>query len=367
VASRWPKRPDILARWSRAAIPVKPSATRAARRDRMVSAVVRTMEIATARRMVRRSAHRQLAFAATIAALFLVALGTWSAIAPGGAMVARLQSALDYSHQGSRGRDAVAVSPSIPAVPIEARPARSGAGLRLPSGVALIIGPETRFEWADVPTPSNPREELVLELGLVRAEVPKLPEGHVFAVRTPDALVTVHGTSFSVEVTKVGPSAPPTTTVLVTHGVVSVQHGDREALLYAGMEWSSSGDGLSALPAPPGSKAGAVAAPRLAVAAPEPTGGGTRLGEQNVLFAEAKRARTRGDQIGAVRILNDLIRRYPASPLSQDAHVETFRALAQMGDRAGAAHEAARYLALYQDGFAREEARELSLESNSGR
>jgi hypothetical protein len=38
-----------------------------------------------------------------------------------------------------------------------------------------------------------------------------------------------------------------------------------------------------------------------------------------------------------------------------------------MGDRAGAAREAQRYLTLYRDGFARDEARELSLESNSGR
>jgi len=46
--------------------------------------------------------------------------------------------------------------------------------------------------------------------------------------------------------------------------------------------------------------------------------------------------------------------------------VETFRALAQMGDRAGAAREARRYLTPI-DGFARDEARELALEPSSER
>ena len=65
--------------------------------------------------------------------------------------------------------------------------------------------------------------------------------------------------------------------------------------------------------------------------------------------------------------IKSIIRLYPASPLAQDAHVETFRALAQMGDRAGAAREARRYLTLYRDGFARDEARELALEPSSER
>jgi len=161
---------------------------------------------------------------------------------------------------------------------------------------------------------------------------------------------------------------------MVTQGVVSVQHGDREALLYAGMEWTSATDGLSATPAygllaapAPESKAGAVAKSRLTSPRPESTAGRTGLGDQNVLFAEATLARKRGDQTRAVRILDDFIRLYPASPLAQDAHVETFRALAQMGDRAGAAREARRYLTLYRDGFARDEARELALEPSSER
>jgi len=86
------------------------------------------------------------------------------------------------------------------------------------------------------------------------------------------------------------------------------------------------------------------------------------LGTQNRLFASAMNTRERGDFTGALRILDELIRRYPGSGLAQDAHVERFRTLQQMGDTEGAARAARRYLALYPNGFAREEARALALD-----
>jgi outer membrane protein assembly factor BamD (BamD/ComL family) len=89
----------------------------------------------------------------------------------------------------------------------------------------------------------------------------------------------------------------------------------------------------------------------------------TELGDQNRLFGEAMRARERGERAEAVRMLEDFVRRYPASPLAQDAYVERFRAAAQLGDSAGAARAAREYLARYRDGFAREEARALALEA----
>jgi outer membrane protein assembly factor BamD (BamD/ComL family) len=108
-------------------------------------------------------------------------------------------------------------------------------------------------------------------------------------------------------------------------------------------------------------EASAVTAPPEAGSSPEASAKTMDLANQNVLFAEAKLARQQGDQARAVRLLEDLVRRYPSSPLSEDARVETFRALAQLGDRAGAAREARRYLALYHSGFARDEARNLAL------
>jgi outer membrane protein assembly factor BamD (BamD/ComL family) len=70
----------------------------------------------------------------------------------------------------------------------------------------------------------------------------------------------------------------------------------------------------------------------------------------------------RGNGAEAIEMLEAFIQRYPASPLTQDAHVELFRGFVQMGDRAAAARAARRYLALYGDGFARDEARALALE-----
>jgi TolA-binding protein len=88
----------------------------------------------------------------------------------------------------------------------------------------------------------------------------------------------------------------------------------------------------------------------------------TELGSQNRLFAEAMDAREQGDPARAARLLDDFVRRYPASPLTQDAYVERFRTLAQLGDRPAASRAARAYLALYRSGFARDEARALALD-----
>jgi hypothetical protein len=87
----------------------------------------------------------------------------------------------------------------------------------------------------------------------------------------------------------------------------------------------------------------------------------TELANQNRLFASAMNARERGDSLAAVRLLDDFVRRYPASPLAPDAYVERFRTLAQIGDRQGAARAARSYLSMYASGFARDEARALAL------
>jgi hypothetical protein len=88
----------------------------------------------------------------------------------------------------------------------------------------------------------------------------------------------------------------------------------------------------------------------------------SELASQNRLFASAMNLRERGDPLGAVRILEDFVHRYPASPLAQDAYVERFRTLAQIGDRDGAARAARSYLTMYRNGFARDEARTLVID-----
>jgi outer membrane protein assembly factor BamD (BamD/ComL family) len=90
--------------------------------------------------------------------------------------------------------------------------------------------------------------------------------------------------------------------------------------------------------------------------------GDTDLANQNRLFAEAMDAREQGDLARAARLLDDFIRRYPVSPLTQDAYVERFRTLAHAGDRAAAGRAARVYLTLYGSGFARDEARAIALD-----
>lgn len=389
MASNLPKRPDILAQWSRASIPTEWSATPPERRSRLVSAIALAMDHTPAARSIAHAKYWTLAAAAGVAAL--VGLGTVgsylreSSEPAAGRLVALFGPDATIVH-GRSATSAGSVSGSVP-VAFDSRvdTARdSSSRLELASGVVIAVGSDTHLSLPHAKDRASPREELGLEGGAVRVDVPKLGAGHVFAIRTPDTWITVHGTSFSVEVSG-SPWGPVSTNVGVTEGVVTVQQaGEPEVFLTAGMRWVSTGRVASASSAPaaaspeasggsvPGVDVKAAPAPVLGVAATMPAAGSLRrpapsalqtaLAEQNRLFSEAMTACERGDGAGAAQMLESFIRRYPASPLTEDAHVELFRGLAQMRDRAGAARAARRYLALYGDGFARDEARELALE-----
>lgn len=246
----------------------------------------------------------------------------------------------------------------------------------LTDGVAITLEAETRLR---LPSKPDTREEVSLALGTVRVHVPPMPAGHTFSIRTPDAEVTVHGTSFVVHVEAPTASVPkPTTHVSVTTGVVTVSSSGHEALLTAGMEWGAPAapDLPAAAPQPSAPEtptaadktasrpphrptAGASGAPSVPPAAAAPPK--SRLGEENQLLAQAIAASKTGDYAGAVATLDDFLRRFPASTLAQEAHVQRFRALAHAADAAGAAREARLYLALYPSGFAREEARAIAV------
>jgi hypothetical protein len=245
--------------------------------------------------------------------------------------------------------------------------------LDLSSGVRLSLGEASRLQLsgASVVTASASERELVrLDAGKVQVKVPHLKSGRVFAVNTPDTEVTVHGTSFSVEVApaRKGALGPErgTTHVAVTEGVVSVRSGGQEVFLRAGSEWTSGQATPSAqapLPSAPAAS-GAVREPSASnssapTASLAPT---STLAEQNQLLERALSASRKGQDAAAVAALRELLRRYPSTRLAHEARVELFRALARSGDRAGAAREARRYLQSYPDGFAREEARKLALD-----
>jgi ferric-dicitrate binding protein FerR (iron transport regulator) len=259
----------------------------------------------------------------------------------------------------------------------------SGSLLRLPDTVASSAVPQAN-------------ERVGLDAGSVFVRVPPQPRGHTFSVQTPDTLVTVHGTAFAVDVTRPAGQSTSVTRVRVSSGVVSVATGGGpEVFLTAGMEWSSSrgddgprtatpapakesslGD-TSASPAP--SAVGASSVPSHRGHAPAPTPNAARetrdansandtndanastLGEENRLLASATAASKVGDYRGAASTLDDLLRRFPLSPLAQEAHVQRFRALERSGDVAGAAREARSYLSLYPNGSAREEAKRVAV------
>ncbi len=389
---RWPKRPEVLAQWSR--LPISNDPQTEEMQTRTVDAIAQAMRKMSARTRARRRIVRWGFAAAAAAVLILVGGSLLRFRLRSEPIIARLYAQSGAARATVHGRELAAPEPSSSALALgfDSRVATdraSSSRLQLVSGVEIVVGPETSLALPDTKDTARLREELVLESGLVEVRVPKLPQGHFFGIRTPNAVVSVHGTSFSVEVTQSGPSEVARTRVVVTEGVVSVRHGDREILLDAGSEWTSSvanppaaaasppiaGAGKSAAESPTRGRSGRTEpetakgrSPFVDAGAPlDKREGASELASQNSLFAAAMSARDRGDRPLAVALLEEFCRRYPMSPLTQDAYVARFRVLSQAGARAAAAKAARSYLARYGDGFAAEEARALALGSDRDR
>jgi ferric-dicitrate binding protein FerR (iron transport regulator) len=229
-------------------------------------------------------------------------------------------------------------------------------------------------------------DELVLDRGRVDLTVPKLRSGHTLSVTTPDSTVTVRGTRFSVEVVIEGSRA--TTSVDVTQGSVWVRQGDARLVLEAGSHWSSRALAPPALPAehvaPAASEPAGLVPPASAVHAETnqskvaaalgpsrgpadahspPTVELSTLAQENDLYQAASRAAREGNDSLTIADLNSLLLHYPNSPLAQNARVDRFRALNRSGRVEEAVAQARRYLADYPNGFARDEAKALVLQS----
>jgi len=99
--------------------------------------------------------------------------------------------------------------------------------------------------------------------------------------------------------------------------------------------------------------AASVSVEPIAVEHPESP---STLGEENRLFGEAVAAAHSGEIEGALRGFDQLLSKYPGSPLSQTALVRRFRLLAKSGRTAEAVADARRYLEAYPTGFAVREA-----------
>jgi hypothetical protein len=166
-----------------------------------------------------------------------------------------------------------------------------------------------------------------LNAGRVDLSIPRVPgESRLVQVYTADTVVTVKGTVFSVEV--VHRDERVTTVVQVTRGLVAVLTRGQEHLVHPGETWSSASPSEPLAAEPPVRagllKQGAAANKQSAAALKQNAtdAAASSLAEQNRLFARALEARDAGDDARARAVLDELIRRFPMSPLRSSAMVE---------------------------------------------
>ena len=187
-----------------------------------------------------------------------------------------------------------------------------------------------------------------LREGTLRAKVAHLLPGQRFVITTPDGEVEVRGTSFRIDV------LPPEeacddglrTRVEVFDGAVVVRARGGEERITPGNHFPtvcSAGTSVRSLP--------------HAVAAPVVNNAST-LARQNNLFADAMTAKRRGDAHGSLLALDELLKKYPGSPLAESAEAERLRLLRDV-DPVRAQGVARAYLRRYPHGFARVEAQAI--------
>jgi hypothetical protein len=222
--------------------------------------------------------------------------------------------------------------------------------MTMPSRATIDLGPSTDLHLG-ASEPSS-TEWIELELGRVDVSVPKLEAGKNLSVRTPRATVTVHGTRFSIVVSRSDDRVE--TDVAVSEGAVWVDHEGRTTELGSGARWSSreattdsvahdeTNDARASTRDGPASQRYAHEAARKGPAAASagrvPSTlefarlATSTLSEENALMERAMVAIRSGDDRGAVAVLDKFLMRFPHSILKENAHVERFRALQRLGD-----------------------------------
>jgi hypothetical protein len=215
------------------------------------------------------------------------------------------------------------------------------------------------------------QSDVWIRRGKAHFDVAKRPPNGKFSVHSPDADITVHGTSFTVEVRQ--NPAGIQTVVSVTEGLVSVNGaGQTTHWLKAGESWASRDDTTALmgptlltspgpLQAPEASASTTSSRARPKVVGSPVAGHASTLGAESQLFATSMAAKRRGDDESALRLIDEFLGKYPASQLAQNARVERFRLLKRLGLREQATAAAREYMAQSPDGFARDEARTLAI------
>jgi hypothetical protein len=290
-----------------------------ARRARVVAALkrdVRVLAEARASRAWRRAGYVALSLAAAAGVLLGVHQQGKQKSASSALTITFVGSIGQTTAQAGITPRALHAGEALRQDPGEIQSAADGsAELVTSEGLGLKMGSATRLSLADLASVN----QVELRHGLLTCSVPHLREGQRFSVQTPDARVVVHGTVFSVRVdSKRTPGAE--TCVEVTDGVVIVQHAGGETALNAGDQW-----GCDASPsAPPPASAAPPPTPTarerqlVAHGSARPAERST-LGEESRLLQEALAAERVGQPERAQGLLNQLLSRYPNSPLSSEA------------------------------------------------
>ena len=297
----------------------------AARRARSIAAIEREVRGVAAQRQSRkrRIAQVGLLLAAGVALAFGVRrLGEQRVPAPPLAItfVGSVGQTIAHGRQTPRQLrpgEALTVDPGE----IETA-AEGSAELVAESGLGLRLGVATRVSLA--PLLEQSKQQVELRQGVLTCTVPHLNEGQHFSVQTPDARVVVHGTVFSVHVDG-SLALGSKTCVEVSDGVVVVQHDGTETALNAGERWgcpsvavpapTAASSELPTRPAVVTSSSSSSSLPVVTARAPER---GT-LGEESRLLQGALAAERLGQRALAQRLLQQLLSRYPSSPLLPEA------------------------------------------------
>jgi len=378
----------LLRRLSTSVVPIEDAARAEARRDHIVARLAELVPTLPARRRQRRR-FRGAALLSAAAALALV-VGLLAARQrspsasrhpdPSSAVLA-VEGSVQIIHRSAEvtalPREQVSVGSADEIVTGQAGRARAS----LASGTEVDIEPESRLRFRAseddakgvVALGPGSAEGVILSAGRVRVRVPKLGPTRSFAVATPEATIIVHGTAFSVERSAGSADDPPRTMVDVSEGSVAVRRNGAEVVLHAGDHWSSPGspaaepDEAKSIDRQPSQLDPTSNKPRSALSTPRVAGAAARsaadavgsdksstLAAENRLLQTAMAARQQGDPRRAAELAGELVRRYPASPLVEEARVERMRALAGAGGPVEG--EARSYLADYPRGFARHEA-----------
>ena len=170
--------------------------------------------------------------------------------------------------------------------------------------------------------------------GSIRCEVSELTPGQRFSVLTPNASIEVRGTAFSVLVSGIGAAAR--TCVKVERGTVLITASRSEHQLGAGQAWgceperpTSPGPDSAARDAAIDSSSPANDSPKLQDRGDGKSAIVGTLDEENRLFQAGLAAERQRDFARARAAFDQLLTRFPASPLANDARVARARVQGQ--------------------------------------